>query len=49
VDQALFGYSDGHRQIATITPGLPSKDLYKLAAATDLASGAETRSGRQPI
>lgn len=39
VDQALFGYADGHRQIAA-SVRLPSKDQYQLAAATDLASGA---------
>lgn len=42
VDQALFGYSDGHRQIeASIR--LPSKDQYHLAAATDLASGVSLK------
>jgi hypothetical protein len=40
VDQALFGYSDGHRQIAT-SVRLPSKDQYQLAAATDLAAGVQ--------
>lgn len=40
VDQALFGYSDGHRQIAA-SLRLSSKDLYNLAAASDLASGAK--------
>ena len=39
VDQALFGYSDGHRQIEA-SVRLPSKDQYQLAAATDLAAGA---------
>jgi hypothetical protein len=39
VDQALFGYADGHRQIAS-SVRLPSKDQYQLAAASDLASGA---------
>jgi hypothetical protein len=39
VDQALFGYSDGHRQIAA-SVRLPSKDQYLLAVATDLASGS---------
>ena len=39
VDQALFGYSDGHRQIAA-SVRLPSKDQYQLSAATDLAAGA---------
>jgi len=40
VDQALFGYSEGHRQIAA-SIRLPSKDMYNLAAASDLASGAK--------
>lgn len=40
VDQALFGYSDGHRQIAA-SIRLPSKDMYNLGAASDLASGAK--------
>ena len=40
VDQALFGYSDGHRQIAASLQ-LPSKDLYNLSAASDLAGGAK--------
>ena len=40
MDQALFGYSDGHRQIAA-SIRLPSKDMFNLAAASDLASGAK--------
>jgi hypothetical protein len=39
IDQALFGYADGHRQIAS-SIRLPSKDLYLLSSASDLASGA---------
>jgi hypothetical protein len=39
LDQALFGYSDGHRQIAS-SLRLPPKDLYLLSTATDLAGGA---------
>ncbi|MFD1987432.1 hypothetical protein ACFSOZ_33990 [Mesorhizobium newzealandense] len=39
VDQALFGYADGHRQIAT-SYRLPPKDLFLLSSASDLASGA---------
>jgi hypothetical protein len=39
IDQALFGYSDGHRQIAS-SFRLPPKDLYLLSSASDLASGA---------
>lgn len=40
VDQALFGYSDGHRQVAA-SVRLPSKDQFQLAAATDLAAGVQ--------
>ncbi|MBR1154615.1 hypothetical protein [Bradyrhizobium sp. JYMT SZCCT0428] len=39
IDQALFGYADGHRQIAS-SLRLPMKDLYLLSTASDLASGA---------
>ncbi|MCP3476305.1 hypothetical protein NLM33_39490 [Bradyrhizobium sp. CCGUVB1N3] len=39
IDQALFGYAEGHRQIAS-SVRLPPKDLYLLSAASDLASGA---------
>jgi hypothetical protein len=39
VDQALFGYADGHRQIAA-SFRLPPKDLFLLSSASDLASGA---------
>ncbi|WOH80559.1 hypothetical protein RX327_33110 [Bradyrhizobium sp. BEA-2-5] len=39
IDQALFGYADGHRQIAS-SVRLPPKDLYLLSSASDLASGA---------
>ena len=39
IDQALFGYADGHRQIAS-SLRLPPKDLYLLSSASDLASGA---------
>ncbi|KVE38059.1 hypothetical protein WS68_24615 [Burkholderia sp. TSV86] len=39
LDQALFGYSRGHRQIAA-SVRLPPADLYRLSAATDLATGA---------
>jgi GTPase-associated protein 1 len=38
IDQALFGYADGHRQIAA-SFRLPPKDLYLLSSASDLASG----------
>ncbi len=40
VDQALFGYSDGHRQIAA-SVNLPAADLYRLSAASDLATGTK--------
>jgi GTPase-associated protein 1, N-terminal domain type 1 len=39
IDQALFGYADGHRQIAS-SVRLPPKDLFILSSASDLASGA---------
>jgi hypothetical protein len=39
IGQALFGYADGHRQIAS-SVRLPPKDLYLLSSASDLASGA---------
>lgn len=39
LDQALFGYADGHRQIAS-SLRLPPTDLYLLSTATDLAGGA---------
>jgi GTPase-associated protein 1, N-terminal domain type 1 len=37
IDHALFGYSEGHRQLAS-TVRLPSEDMYHLGAASDLAS-----------
>jgi GTPase-associated protein 1 len=40
IDQALFGYSEGHRQIAA-SVRLPSADLYRLSAASDLATGTK--------
>lgn len=40
IDQALFGYSEGHRQIAT-SVRLPAADLYRLSAASDLATGTK--------
>lgn len=39
VDQALFGYSEGHRQLAS-SVSLPSKDLYELSMRSDLSPGA---------
>lgn len=39
VDQAVFGYSNGHRQLRS-SLGLSSVDLYELAAISDLAPGA---------
>ena len=44
VDQALFGYADGHRLIAGSTK-LPSRDLYQVSAASDLASGVTLKAG----
>ncbi len=40
LDQALFGYSEGHRQLAS-SIRLPSLDIYQLAAASDFAGGLE--------
>lgn len=40
IDQALFGYSEGHRQIAA-SIRLPAADLYRLSAASDLATGTK--------
>jgi len=39
VEQALFGYSDGHRQLAS-SVSLPSKDVYELSMRSDLSPGA---------
>jgi hypothetical protein len=39
IEQALFGYSDGHRQLAA-SMQLSSTDAYELAARSDLASNA---------
>ena len=44
IDQALFGYADGHRQIAS-SVRLPPKDLFLLSSASDLASGARLGEG----
>lgn len=38
IDQALFGYADGHRQLACSTR-LPASDMYELASRSDLAPG----------
>lgn len=38
VDQAVYGYSNGHRQLAS-SIDLSSIDMYELAAASDLAPG----------
>lgn len=40
VGQAVFGYSNGHR-LLTSTMSLSSVDVYELAAASDLAPGAQ--------
>ena len=42
IDQALYGYSDGHRQLAASTQ-LSSVDGYALATRSDLASNARLR------
>lgn len=39
IDHALFGYAEGHRQLAS-TVRLPSQDMYHLGAASDLAGDA---------
>ena len=39
VEQALFGYSEGHRQLAS-SARLPSKDVYELSSRSDLSPGA---------
>ncbi|NDV88599.1 hypothetical protein GTW51_18005 [Aurantimonas aggregata] len=39
IDQALYGYVDGHRQLAA-SLNLSSSDAYDLAARSDLAPGA---------
>lgn len=44
IDQALFGYADGHRQIAS-SIRLPNRDLFQLSSASDLASGTALRAG----
>lgn len=40
VGQGVFGYSNGHR-LLTSTVSLSSVDIYELAAASDLAPGAQ--------
>ncbi|RWE24772.1 MAG: hypothetical protein EOS41_14375 [Mesorhizobium sp.] len=44
IEQALFGYSDGHRQLAASTL-LSSADAYDLATKSDLASNARLGPG----
>lgn len=39
VEQALFGYSEGHRELAS-SLSLPSKDVYELSMRSDLSPGA---------
>lgn len=43
VDQAVYGYSNGHRQLAS-SLSLSSIDMYELAAASDLAPGVDLSS-----
>ncbi|QND23750.1 hypothetical protein HB774_30155 (plasmid) [Rhizobium leguminosarum bv. viciae] len=38
IDQALFGYADGHRQLAS-SMKLPPRDMYELASRSDLVPG----------
>lgn len=40
IDQALFGYSDGHRELAA-SIRLSPKDMYELAARSDLVPGTQ--------
>ncbi|AZO30810.1 hypothetical protein [Mesorhizobium sp. M1B.F.Ca.ET.045.04.1.1] len=40
IDQAVFGYFNGHRQLAS-SISLSSLDSYELAAASDLAPGSQ--------
>lgn len=40
IGQAVFGYSNGHRLLASTFP-LSAVDVYELAAASDLAPGAQ--------
>jgi hypothetical protein len=42
---ALFGYAGGHRQIAA-SVRIPSRDMYHLAAASDLASNVSLAPGQ---
>lgn len=44
IEQALFGYSDGHRQLAA-SMQLSSTDAYELATRSDLASNARLGPG----
>jgi len=44
IEQALFGYSDGHRQLAASVQ-LSSTDAYELATRSDLASNAHLGPG----
>ena len=48
IDQALFGYADGHRQIAS-SIRLPSRDLFVLSSASDLATGTTLRADESYI
>lgn len=48
VDQALFGYSEGHRQLAS-SVSLPSKDVYELSMRSDLSPGASLSGAKSYI
>lgn len=48
IDQALFGYSDGHRQLAASVQ-LSTNDAYELATKSDLASNARIGRGESYV
>ena len=48
IDQALFGYSDGHRRLAASVQ-LSSNDAYELATRSDLASNARLGRGESYV
>lgn len=48
VEQALFGYSEGHRQLAS-SVNLPSKDVYELSMRSDLTPGANLSGAKSYI
>jgi len=48
IDHALFGYAEGHRQLAS-TVHLPSQDMYHLGAASDLAGDVRLDPGKSYV